>query len=439
MGSSNSGAVSPTDKLSRVLGFWQVTASGVGIIVGAGIYVLVGAATREAGAAVWLGFVLAAILSALTALSYCELAAMYPRAGAEYEYARNAFPETVAFLVGWVMVAGLVVASGAVALGFARYLREFVTIDERVGAVMLLVVVGLIALSGIKNSARLTLVLCAIQVTGLLLVVGVGIGHVGDVNLTAGASSSGVLGAAALVFFAFIGFDEVITLAEETRNPSRTIPMALLTSLAISAVLYVAVAVVAVSVLGPEALGGSERPLADVVAHALGGASVRVVAVIALLTTLNTTLLALTAGSRLAYGMAVGGALPRAISRLNQRQAPSLSIGLCLLGAAGFALSGSLEVVAGVTDTAVYLVFLAVNGAVLVLRFRSPSSLRPFKVPLAIRGIAVVPVLGLLATILMLTQLDGRSLALGGALVGLGLLVSIWRGLQADSRSPAEI
>ncbi|MFN8557367.1 MAG: APC family permease [Dehalococcoidia bacterium] len=258
---------SPGPGLRRALGFWEVTAGGVGIIIGAGIYVLVGAATERAGAAVWVAFVLAAVLSALTGLSYAELASMFPSAGAEYEYTRRAFPHWLAFTVGWVMVAGLVVAAAAVSLGFGRYLDHFLPLDSRIGALGLLALVAGIAVVGIKQSVRVTVALSVVQVGGLVAIILIGAPHVGEVDLLESTGPVGILGAAALVFFAFIGFDEVITRAEETHDPTRTVPRALLTALAISTVLYVAVAVAAVSVLGAAALGASSRPLADVMAH----------------------------------------------------------------------------------------------------------------------------------------------------------------------------
>ena len=236
---------------------------------------------------------------------------MFPSAAGEYEYTRHALPEWVAFVVGWTMIVGLVVAAATVSIGFARYVGYFVDVDTRVAALGLLTVVSAIAMAGIKQSARLTVALSAVQVGGLVLVVLIGLPHVGDVDLLTGAGVGGVLGAAALVFFAFIGFDEVITLAEETRDPTRTVPRALLLALGLSATLYVAVAVAAVSVLGAAALAASPRPLADVMAHVLGSRGATVVAAIAIVTTTNTTLLALTAASRVLYGMARAGAMPR--------------------------------------------------------------------------------------------------------------------------------
>lgn len=424
------GAVDTTDDapphLERTLGLWQVTASGVGIIVGAGIYVLIGAATGLAGERVWLAFGLAAGLSALTGLSYAELASMFPSAGAEFEYARQVYPRRVAFLVGWVMVLGLIVAAGAVALGFGRYAGHFLPVDPRVAGLVLVGAVTAIALTGIRRSARLTVALSLVQVGGLLYVISIGLPHVGQVDLTAdaGTGAAGLLGAAALVFFAFIGFDEVITLAEETRDPSRTVPRALLLALGISTVLYMGVAVAAVSVVGAAALAGSDRPLVDVLAHALGDRGADVLAVVALTATTNTTLLCVTATSRLQYGMAEAGALPRALARLGPRsKAPRVAIAASAVLAAGAVLAGDLTFVASVTDLAVYLVFVAVNVAVILLRFRRPDADRPFRSPLAIGRLPVLPVLGLLAVLAVLPALQWQAIVAGSILCAAGLVV----------------
>ncbi len=409
--------------LRRVLGLVDVTASGVGIIIGAGIYVLLGAATAEAGAGVWMSFALAAGLCALTGLSYAELASMFPNAGAEYEYTRQAFRERWAFLVGWTMTVGLMVATAAIAIGFAHYLRYFVDVPIVGAAVALIAFDAVVALCGIRRSARLTLALSAIQVAGLLVVIVIGAPHIGSRSLIADAHVGGVVGGAALVFFAFIGFDEVITLAEETRNPTRVIPRALLAALAISTLLYVAVAVAAVSVIGASALADSKRPLADVMAHVLGGRAEGAVAAIALVTTINTSLLAVTASSRLIYGMARVGALPSVAARVSGRTgAPLVAVAVASTGAIAFALVGDLTFIASVTDFAVYVVFLAVNASVVVLRRRSPDAPRGFRTPGSVRGIPVLPVAGSVAALVMMPQLRAASLLLGAALLVVGLL-----------------
>ena len=422
-------------RLRRVLGPIEVTASGVGIIIGAGIYVLLGAATAEAGNAVWVSFVMAAGLCALTGLSYAELASMFPNAGAEYDYTRRVFPERWAFLVGWTMVVGLMVAAAAIAVGFAHYLEYFVDVPLVGAAVALLAFDTIVALSGIHRTARLTLALCALQVAGLLLVIAIGATHVGSRSVVSDASASGIVGGAALVFFAFIGFDEVITLAEETRNPTKVIPRALLAALGISTVLYVAVAVAAVSVIGAGALAGSSRPLADVVAHVLGGRAESFVAVIALVTTTNTSLLALTAASRLTYGMADTGALPARVATLSRHsQVPVVAILIVAAGAIVFASVGDLTLIASVTNFAVYVVFLAVNAAVIMLRRSAPDVPRPFRSPGSIRGVPVLAVAGSVAALAMVPQLEASSLWLGAGLLAAGLVAHRLLGRHDDDQ-----
>ena len=422
-------------RLRRVLGSVEVTASGVGIIIGAGIYVLLGAATSEAGNAVWLSFALAAGLCALTGLSYAELSSMFPNAGAEYDYTRRAFGERWAFLVGWTMVVGLMVATAAIAVGFAHYLQHFLDVPLVAAAVGLLVLDTAIALTGIKRSAKLTLALSAIQVAGLLFVIAIGASHVGTRSIVSDVDLTGVFGGAALVFFAFIGFDEVTTLAEETRDPTRTIPRALFAALGISALLYMAVAVAAVSVIGASPLAESDRPLADVMAHALGGRAEGIVAAIALLTTLNTSLLALTAASRLTYGMASVNALPVGVARVSPRTgAPTVAVVIAALSAIGFALVGDLTFIASVTDFAVYAVFLAVNAAVVVLRRSLPDVPRPFRTPGAVRGVPVLPIAGSVAALAMVPQLPARALGLGAALLLAGAVA--YRVLDHAASTP---
>jgi len=274
-------------------------------------------------------------------------------------------------------------------------------------------------------------------VGGLLVVIAIGIPQVGDVDLSASRGITGVLGAAALVFFAFIGFDEVITLAEETRDPTRTVPRALLLALGISTVRYLAVAVAAVSVLGAETLAASPRPLADVMAHDLGSVSASVVASIAMISTTNTTLLALTAASRVMYGMAAQAALPVPLARVHpRRRTPVLAIVVVTFAAAAFAMLGDLALIAAVTDFAVYLVFLAVNGAVLVLRWRRPDLPRPFAVPGAVRGVPILAVLAIVSVVVMLMHLESLAIGLGTGLAGLGLLLAGWSTRFRRRRGP---
>ncbi len=424
---AESGHATAAPTLARTLGLGQITASGVGIIIGAGIYVLLGAATAEAGSAVWAAFVVAGALSALTALSYAELASMFPKAGAEYDYTRRVAPEWVAFVVGWVMILGLIIAAAAVALGFSNYARYFFDVPQRVAAWGLLGVVTAVALVGMRNSARLTVVLSVLQVGSLGVIVAIGVPHLGEHSLVDGSTPAGVISAAALVFFAFVGFDEVITLAEETTDPARTVPRALLIALGVSTLLYVAVAIAAVSVLGPVALAASDQPLADVMAAAIGSRSADVVAAVAMIATTNTTLLAVTAASRLQYGMAETGALPARFGSVSARHAPWFGILCSAAVAACFVAIGDLHLVASVTDFSVYLVFVAVNASVILLRIWQPKRHRPFTIRGTFGRIPLVPVLALGAIALLMPSLERSALVLGlgVCIAGIGVHVGL--------------
>jgi APA family basic amino acid/polyamine antiporter len=403
--------------LDRSLNFWQVTASGVGIVIGAGIYVLIGTAAQEAGAAVWMAFALAGLLSALSALSYAELAGMFPSAGAEYEFARKAFNEFVGFVTGWMMVAALLIAAGTVSIGFAHYARHFVDIDGRLASLILLFAMTGVIVSGIQRSIWLTVTLAVLQVGGLLIVIVSGLEYFGDRSLTEGATISGALSGAALVFFAFIGFDEVVTLSEETRDASRTIPRALLTALGISTALYVLVAIAAVSMVGAGPLAASDRPLALVMEHAFGSRASDVVAAIAIAATTNTTLLALTAASRNLYAMARSGSLPSVLATLGPSRAPWLAALVGLVVATAFALTADIGLAASVTDFAVYAIFIVVNVSVIVLRRTHPDVPRSVSVPFTYRGVPVPAVLAILTVLVMLARLEGDAWLVGSVAI----------------------
>ena len=410
------------ESFDRSLGLFQVTASGVAVIIGAGIFVLMGAATERAGGLVWLSFVIAAVLSALTAFSYMELSSMFPRASAEHEFTRQVFPRWIAGTVGWIMAVALVVATATVALGFSQYLREFLVIDRRLGAIALVLVMVFVSYLGMERAAWVVVGLGAVEVGSLVIVGLSGLGHVGDVDLTSGRLG-GVLSGAALVFFAFIGFDEVITLSEETRDPARTIPRALLLALGISTILYVLVAVSAVSVLGVDALATSERPLADAMADVWGSRVGHWMSAAAIVSTSSTVLLVVTAASRMLYGVAVAGDLPGRLGIVRHRRVPLNALLMSAFVACVLILFNDLSLLAAATDVLVYVTFLFVNVVTIVLRRTEPNLDRPFRIRGSIGWVPVIPVLGLIVVIVVSGQLEFQATLLAGALIALGALV----------------
>lgn len=413
------------DRFNRVLGLPQVTASGVAIIIGAGIYVLLGPATQEAGSHVWMSFLLSSALCALTAFSYMELSSMFPKAGSEHEFARQAFPRWIAATVGWSMAISLVVASATVALGFARYLQEFVQVDNRWAAIAVIALMSVVSTLGMERAVWVIVGLGLIEVGGLVWVCVVGLPFIGDVDLVDQPNLGGVFNGAALVFFAFIGFDEVITLAEETRDSHKTVPRALLLSLAISTVLYVSVAIVATSVLGVEALSNSTKPLADLILITNGRAAATAMALVALISTASTVLLALTSASRMLYGTARAGDLPSRFSVVYKRRVPLFSLVVSAVAAMLLVLLGDISLLASATDVIIYAMFIVVNLVVLILRQTKPELHRPFAVKGHVQGVPVLPILGLVATLSMAIHIDLKAAMLAGLIMLLGSAIHL--------------
>ncbi|MEX2159228.1 MAG: APC family permease [Dehalococcoidia bacterium] len=424
-------------RLRPRLGLVETTLSGVGIILGAGIYVLVGDVAGKAGDTLWVSFLFAALAAAAIGLCYAELASAFPRAGADYEYTRQALGARSAFVVGWLIVIGNLVAAAAVAIGFASYLQEFWDVGIRPIAVGVLIVATLIAWVGIRETVWTAIALTLIEAAGLVFVIAIGVPHFGDVDLLAAKGGAfGIFSGAALVMFAFIGFEQIATLAEETRDAPRTVPRALLLAIVVTTALYLLVAVSAVSVLGWEALSDSDAPLAAVTEEVLGGRASDYLAVVALFSTANTVLLLLVAASRLIYGMADTGSLPRFLAWVHPRMhTPVRAIVLSLVVSMGFALSGDLELVAGATNFAVFIGFGAVAVSLIVLRFRAPELERPFRAPLNIGRMPLLPVVALGAIAFMMANLDIDALIVGGGLFLLGVVameaLELWRPAHA--------
>jgi APA family basic amino acid/polyamine antiporter len=422
--------VNPPGGLARELGLWEVTLSGVGIILGAGIYALIGVAAGQAGNAVWLSFAISAVAALFTALSYAELSSMYPRAGAEYEYTVAAVGEFVAFVVGWLIIFSGIVAAAAVSLGFGGYFATLTGAPVILVAAVLIAVLAFVLLIGIRESALVAVIFTLVETGGLLLIIIAGIPFLGSVDyLEMPLGISGVFTAAALVFFAFLGFEEMVKFSEETTRPERTVPKALLIALAICTVLYLLVSVSAVSVIGWQGLAASDAPFTAVAIAAWGGTGALALSVIALFATANTVLLLLLAASRISYGMARSGTLPGLLSRVHRtRRTPFVAIGVVSLASLLFLFLGDIGFVANVSNFTLFVTFVVVNGSVIILRMRRPERTRPFTIPGAIGKIPVFPVLGILSCAFLFVQLTPEVIAIGTLLTIVGGIAALFAG-----------
>lgn len=377
--------------LRRRLGLPLLVLYGVGITVGAGIYVLIGAVAGHAGRHAPWSFALAAAAMAFTVASYAELATRFPVSAGEAAYVRAAFRSRLAStLTGLLTIVIGVVSSATVALGSAGYIAQFVDLPR--GAIVLAVVsaLGLVAAWGILESVLLAGLFTLIEVGGLLAIVAAAL-HA-DLPFASAlvalppfdaATLSGIAFASLLAFFAFIGFEDLANVVEEAKAPHRDVPRAMVATLVISTALYVAVAAIAVTAVPVTELAASPAPL-SLVFRTLAGISPAVISAIAIVATLNTILAQMTMAARVVYGMSRQGDLPPIAGHVHPKTAtPVIATALIALATMGLALLVPFVRLAEATSLATLAVFALVNLSLLRLRGRRVHTPGPHvRVPL---------------------------------------------------------
>ncbi|MCB5174125.1 APC family permease [Microvirga lenta] len=415
--------------LHRTIGPVQMTLYGLGSMLGSGIYGLLGQAAGQVGNAVWLAFLVALVAALLTALSYASLGSRYPHAGGAAYVTERAYRSPLAgFVVGLAVACSALTSVATQSRVFAANLTTLTGGGEGTATLLaigfLLLLTGLV-LRGIRESMWVNVLCTCIEAGGLLLVVAVGIRFWGSVDLfetpPPGEGASDVmillvLQGAVLTFFAFIGFEDTINVAEECRDPQRTIPIGLITAMAVAAVIYVAVAITAVSVVSWRELAAAPGPLTAVMARAAPWLPPIVYTAITLFAVANTALVNYVTASRLAYGMAHQGLLPAWLGRVHAtRRTPHFAILTLFAVVAPLALIGTIGQLASATVLMLLTVFAAVNGALFLLKRRAGEPEGRFEIPL------FVPVLGVLVcaglVLVRVTTGDWRASVLAGALL----------------------
>ncbi|MEM5467828.1 APC family permease [Celeribacter marinus] len=385
------------EALKRRIGPVLLTAYGVGVMVGAGIYVLVGAVAAHAGIYAPLAFLLAGLIAAPSALSYSELSTRIPQAAGEAAYIQAGFgSRTLGVIVGLGIVAAGTVSAAAVLRGGAGYLTGVFDLPWDIVVIVLGGGLITVALVGVLESLALAALFTMIEIGGLALVIWAGWSAPVSPDWAAPASLylPGIGVAATLAFFAFIGFEDIVNMAEEVRNPTRTLPIAIIASLLITTLLYAGVTTAAVRAVPIDALALSDRPLALVYEAARGGDG-RMLSLIAVVAALNGVLAQMVMAARVLYGLGqrggVLGVFHHAHARFGTPVFATLLVGVCVIVAA---LTLPVADLAGVTSFILLIVFALVNGALIDLKRRTPSA--PFRVP------NWVPYLGLVLSVLAL-------------------------------------
>ena len=390
--------------LKRSIGPGLLTLYGLGTILGAGVYVLIGEVTAVAGTAAPSAFVIAAVLAGVTALSFAELSSRVPKSAGEAAYVDAAFDSRFfSRLVGWAVVAVGIVSAATMVRGFVGYFDVFLQLPEALVVITIVVVLGLVAAWGINESLLLAALITVLEILGLLLVCFVARDSLSRLPnewtsllpTPDTVGMSGVVSGAFLAFYAYIGFEDMVNVAEEVRDPGRTLPVAIVLALVVSTTVYMLVATVAVLAVAGDAIAGSSAPLAVIVESR--GMPPHIIAGISLFAVINGALVQIIMASRVLYGLGAQGLAWRPLSRINARTRTPV-VGTCvvtfllLLLALFFSLGG----LARATSFMALAIFAAVNAA--LWRLKKSSTTEPrFEVP------TLLPRVGLVLSIAMLS------------------------------------
>jgi APA family basic amino acid/polyamine antiporter len=370
--------------LQRILGFWDAVAIGIASMIGAGIFVVSGIGTRAAGSSVILAFVIAGVVALFNALSSAELAAAIPREGGTYEYARRLLSPKVGFMTGWLFISSKMLESATVALAFASYASLFLQSDPRMFAITAVVILTAINVAGIRSSTNASIIMAIIKV-GVLAVfafLGIGVVKLANYEPFTPTGLQGVLAASAIVFFAYTGYARIATLGEEIKEPEKNIPRAILTSLAIAAIVYIVVTAVGIGLVGVRQFGESDSPIATA-ASALGN-TVLLASVIfgAGVATLSVLLSDLLSSSRTVFAMARNGDFPKFLSQMRNVNPVNSIIATSAIVLA-FVLTGSLVQIAALTSLTILIYYAVTNISALKLH----SEKRRFPRPIPVAGL----------------------------------------------------
>ena len=413
-------------KLKRELNLFTTTLYGIGIILGAGIYALIGIGAGIAGNMLWLAFLLSAVLAFFTGLSYAELSSSYPKEAAEYTYTKKAFRNsTLSFGVGWLLIIASILASATVALGFAGYFVNLFGGSIITVAIVLILLLSLLNFYGIKESATFNVIGSIIEAAGLVFVALIGLYFFSDFfNVDffelPKAGFAGILSTVALIFFAYLGFEDIANVSEEVKNAKKIVPKALVFALIISTILYMLVSISSIGLLGWEKLSTSKAPLADVVGKAIPNASL-IMSIIALFATSNTVLILLIVGSRILYGISCQGDLPKVCSIIGKRGTPYYSVFIVMILVSLAIFIGNISRVAMLTDLSIFIAFFFVNASLIKLRYT--KGYHPGFKSFSIGNFPILAVLGALSSLFMLFYFKKEEWLMELGLVIVGLIV----------------
>jgi len=420
-------------ELRRTIGFWGATGIGIGAIIGTGIFVLIGVASGIAGPGVILSFIIAGFVALLTGLSTAELSSFIHESGGSYIYTTKAFGAFPGFVVGWMKSFDYIVGASAVSVGFAAYFTYFVGIPATTGTLVIVatvwpLVLMLLNMKGLQEASWTNNLLVALKILALLIfiVVGaaalIGSGNYSNYHPFFPKGFSGVMSGAAIIFFAFIGFNTIAVMAEEVKNPEKNVPRAILFAFAVCTIIYIGVSLVAVGIVNWEALGSSRAPLEFALKNITDNIFIlQFVAISALFATTSVIMASIMGGSRALFAMARQGVLPKVLSTISRQSVPVFTILLSGLIISGIVLvtDGNLDWLASLFNFGTLLTFFFINLSLLRLRKLMPDAKRSFKVPLY----PYTPVFAMISCVILAFYLNANAVITAVFFLATGIVV----------------
>jgi len=425
----------PQPQLKKSLGLFTLIIYGVGDTLGAGIYALIGKTAGVAGYAFWMSFVAALVAIGFTAFTYAELVTRFPHAGGAAHYSFMAFRRSLlSYLVGFLVLMSGLVSMSTVSHGFAGYVQAFYPqIPTPFIILTFFLVLGFITLWGMRESSLTNIVCTLVEVSGLLIIIGIGLSHFGKVNYLEFAphleslpdKTHAVLTGAVLAFYAFIGFEDMVNVSEEVHEPQKIFFKAIISVLVIIATIYILTAFAAISVVSPAELSLSKAPLVEVVRKGAPWFPPALFTWIALFAVTNTALANYVMGTRLLYGMARDGLMPKFLQHVNpKRHTPDAAVFCIFFVVVILALTGTLARLAQSTALLLLIVFFIMNLSLIRVKFKMKEEVPLFKVPLA------VPILGAITTFSLIFYVSQAAMMTVGILALLALLLYSLRVLS---------
>ena len=395
------------NKLKKTLDLKDITLATVGYIVGAGIYAVIGVSSKYSKNFTWLSIVLCGIFAVCTGLSFSELSAMFDKNAGEYVYAKAAFNNFTAKAVGIVTFLTEILGIITVSIGLGNYLSSVIPLNNLVLSAMANIFFGYINYSGIRQSVNYNNVCTILEIGGLILISILGMKNYNkemfDISTLSNKNVIEILVASSLIYFSYFGFDVAIELTEETIDSKKTIPKGIMNGVVISTILYIFVALSAVSSVGWETLSKSKAPIVDVARALLGGNGAKLLLGIAVISMSNTLLMGQIGCSRFLNSVSKYEKLPFYLDKIDQKtQTPKNSIIFITVISIIGLLLGNIENAAIFTNISTMVIFTIINLAVITLRITKPDMKRPYKIPFNIKNIPVPAIIGLLSNILLL-------------------------------------